>query len=161
MIDFYLYKPLDDVKLIEDKNGNYDVDKMLFLHPWLKRNYDRNMKRMANKLKKAINNWETLHVPNFWEPMTMTRLFVPVETVCHFEGWILKPRWFKKKTTYYIATTKSEMISFFKKYLDYHHPRTAKWNNWWADDIMAFDSNQTLQKFIDSWEDGMIFKVHW
>lgn len=161
MIDFYLYKPLDDVKLIENENGNYEFEKMLYLHPWYKRNYDRSMKRMANKLKKVINNWETIYVPNFWDSTSMTMLFVPVEIICHFEGYILKPRWFDKKHTYYIATTKSEMISFFKKYLDYHHPHSVKWNDWWTSDIDKFNHNQIMQKFIDSWEDGMIFKVHW
>lgn len=98
-------------------------------------------KRQLSKLE--IFSCNVLHTKRGY-----TYRAIPVEEVLYRQGWFLKKKWFRKRCTYYVATTKQQLISFFKLNLD----------------VKRYDSERAIecmQTFIKYWEDGMIFVVSW
>lgn len=73
-----------------------------------------------------------------------TRNFIVVEEVAYAQGWFFKNRFFNRKMTWNFCTTKHEMEEFFKKYIDYFGKDTR--------------GKESVQRFMDAWEDGMIFE---
>ena len=68
--------------------------------------------------------------------------YLTTDIIAYAQGWFFKNRFFKKKATVVICTTKQEMINFFNQY------------------VVLKDkyAQEVFQEFITNWEDGMIFK---
>lgn len=74
----------------------------------------------------------------------ITRKFIVVDEVAYAQGWFFKNRFFNRKISWNICTTKHEMEAFFKKYIDYFGKDTR--------------GAESVEKFMKTWEDGMIFE---
>lgn len=68
--------------------------------------------------------------------------YIPVDIVQYRQGWFLKNRFFKKKFWTIYCTTRKELESFFNKYINFREE--------WGE--------ETVNTFLNSWEDGMIFE---
>ena len=79
------------------------------------------------------------------EGINKGEIFIPFDTVEYAQGFFFKNRYFKRKDWLNVCNTKRGMIDFFNRYIDY-----------------SMDgSRETTNRFIDSWEDGMIFICSW
>ena len=104
----------------------------------------RSMKRGANRQRRKLKKF--LNLPSKTEYGITNRIIV-VEHIAYRQGWFLKTRFFKKPYTTVVCTTKSEMESFFKKYIDYKNKDTR--------------GKECVDLFRSKWEDGMIFICSW
>lgn len=71
--------------------------------------------------------------------------YVVVDEVAYRQGWFFKNRFFRKKTTMVVCTTKKQLETFIKKYIDMH-------------DNYGVEAAKT---FLDTFEPGMIFECAW
>lgn len=114
----------------------HDILDLTYLKSTFKVNHWRGCSRILKKLKKF--------------PMQQfcngyyTRNFIVVEEVAYAQGWFFKNQFFNRKMTWNICTTKHEMEEFFKKYIDYFGKDTR--------------GKESVQRFMDAWEDGLIFE---
>lgn len=96
--------------------------------------------RMMKKLHK-------FHIQEFLAPRTNTIYrYIPVEEVLYAQGWFFKKSFFNKDLSWFIGVSYDEMKNFFHMYIDYHDKK--RYSN----------LQETIQKFLSTWEDGMIFE---
>lgn len=76
-----------------------------------------------------------------------TRNYLVLDIVEYAQGWFFKKRFFKKEITYVVCTTKREMENFFRQYVDFNGRDTR--------------GREAVNRFMASWEDGMIFECAW
>lgn len=74
--------------------------------------------------------------------------YLGLDMVEYSQGWFLKKRFFRKETTFVYCTTKKQMEDFFKQYMDYSG------EHYWG-------AKYTVDKFLASWQDGMVFECCW
>lgn len=94
-------------------------------------------------LKRLLRVFEGLPVKTF-NNGKITQKYIPVDRVAYAQGWFFKNRFFKKKITRVFCTTKEQMENFFNKYIDYNSHDTR--------------GKETVELFLNTWEDGMIFE---
>ena len=98
--------------------------------------YARGWRRLAKRLKNL--NTKTFKNSRY------TQKYIPVDEVQYAQGWFFKKKFFNKEITYVLCTTKKQMENFFKQYIDYNsHDTRAK---------------EAVERFINAWEDGMLFE---
>lgn len=176
-VTFYLYKPIDlkckpslyeqmkkeeYEKLIKEIDEKYSEDELevkyneVFNRKWpdnkehsvieffktseLNKKCGRQWKRKRRKLEKF---------KHFYIPTShgITYQAIAADLIAYRQGWFLKKRFFKKPLTEIICTTKSEMETFFKKYVDYK-----------GEDKRG---REFVETFRSAWKDGMIFVCSW
>lgn len=104
----------------------------------------RSMKRGANRQRRKLEKFP--HEP-CEASYGITDNLIYVKDIAYRQGWFLKNRFFKKPYTTVVCTTRSEMESFFKKYIDYKNKDTR--------------GKECVDLFRSKWEDGMIFICSW
>lgn len=109
---------------------------LTYMKSLFKINNWRGSSRILKKLKKFL-------VQQFCNGHYI-RNFIVVEEVAYAQGWFFKKQFFNRKMTWNFCTTKHEMEKFFKKYIDYFGKDTR--------------GKESVQRFMDAWEDGMIFE---
>ena len=70
--------------------------------------------------------------------------YITTNEILYRQGWFFKNNFFNKGATMYVATTKREMIWFFRKYVDFNNKRDNR-------------AKEAYNAFMNAWEDGMIF----
>lgn len=114
----------------------HDTLDLTYMKSLFKVNHWRGCNRILKKLRQfPIHQFSNGHY---------TRNFIVVDEMAYAQGWFFKNNFFKRKMTWNICTTKHEMEEFFKKYIDYLGKDTR--------------GEESVQKFLDSWENGMIFE---
>ena len=138
-----LFKPVDNVvcigecpnsiiKMIWSDNENHDYIDFSDLRLIYRK--ERSWNRIANKFEGLPANY----CPNGY---SKGHIIIPVDRIQYAQGWFFKNRYFKRKCWYNVCNTKRGMIDFFNRYIDY-----------------SMDgAREATNKFINSWEDGMIF----
>lgn len=101
-----------------------------------KNKISRSWKRNRHKLK-------NLNYQEYTNSRGETIHYIPVKEIAYRQGWFLKKRFFKKENTFVIATTKKDMMNFFKQYINYN----SKDNR----------AKETVDFFNNHWCDGYIF----
>ena len=104
---------------------------------WIKARYAnfRGKKSTMNKLK----DFQTITYNTSDGPQKV----IPVDIIQHASGWFFKQSFITKKVALYVATTKKQMETFFRRYLTYNDP--------------VYNVYEITKRFLYSWEDGMIF----
>lgn len=72
--------------------------------------HNKGYRRLVKKLKKF-----SFDIVNHY--YGYTNKYIVVDEILYRQGWFLRKKFFNKECTHYIATTKEEMICFFRKYL--------------------------------------------
>lgn len=138
-----LFKPVDDLTCIgEDPNnicemiwsdGNY--------HPYVNFSNLRLIYKKERFWNRIANKFDGLSANYCPDGYCKGNIIIPLDYVQIAQGWFFKKRYFKRKNWYNVCNTKRGMIDFFNRYIDY-----------------SMDgARDTVNRFIDSWEDGMIF----
>lgn len=73
--------------------------------------------------------------------------YIAVDEVQYAQGWFFKKAFFSKEITHSFCVTKEQMENFFKQYIDFNS----------HDDR----GREAVDRFLNSWEDGMIFECAW
>lgn len=97
--------------------------------------------------KRLASRFEDMPIKTFKSARGIQR-YIPVDEVQYAQGWFFKKRFFNKEITFVFCTTKEQMENFFKQYVDFNHP---------SDDR----GKEAVNRFINAWEDGMIFECAW
>lgn len=82
--------------------------------------------------------------------------------LAYAQGWFLKPRFFKKKCTFYLTDNKENMIRFFKKYGDFRKGKyTWRYDhgNYKTKEFRDGRALETMLQFENAWEDDCVFVV--
>ena len=97
--------------------------------------------------KRLSNRMSELKFKNFDYPGIGTTKYLCLDEVQYAQGWFFKKPFFNKEITLVFCTTKHQMECFFKQYIDYqsHDDRGA----------------EAVERFLNAWEDGMIFECAW
>lgn len=104
---------------------------------YLKSLFKANNYRGCNRILCKLN-----HFPiETFDNGHIIRKFIVVDEVAYAQGWFFKKRFFNRKMTFNFCITRDEMIKFFDKYIDYRSHDTR--------------GKESVQKFLDAWEDGM------
>lgn len=82
--------------------------------------------------------------------------------LAYAQGWFLKPRFFKKKCTFYLTDNKENMLKFFRKYGDFRKEKCT-----WRYDPGNYKTRnrrdgralETMLQFENAWEDDCVFVV--
>ena len=102
-------------------------------------------KRMAgvswHRVEKRFSYFSWLKLHNNYD--NSIRKYLPCDVYAYAQGWFFKKSFFRKRNTYCICITKSQMQGILKKYLDLKENK-------------ALD---VYQYFMSVWEDGMIFEL--
>ena len=88
-------------------SGNYDVLDFRSLDYGLDRSegrYIRKLERMNLPVTKGIRN------------KNMPYVIVPVTQIAYAQGWFVSNKFLRRKNPVYVATTKQEMMNFFRRY---------------------------------------------
>lgn len=104
--------------------------------------------RAWNRIKKRLDQFQWQRLYDKYQGNYMK--YLPCDIVCYAQGWFFTKKFFKKKHPYIICTTKKQMISMLDKYITYED----KYHD-------AGYIRKIRRKFIDSWEDGMLFEMAW
>ena len=68
-----------------------------------------------------------------------------LDTVEYAQGWFFKKKFFNKEVTTVFCTTKKELQNFITQYVQCK-------NN---------EEREIINRFLNSWEDGMLFECSW
>lgn len=82
--------------------------------------------------------------------------------VAYAQGWFLKPRFFKKKCTFYLTDNKENMLRFFRKYGDFRKGKyTWRYDpgNYKTKEFRDGRALETMLQFDNAWEDDCVFVV--
>lgn len=86
----------------------------------------------------------------------------PNSCLAYAQGWFLKPRFFKKKCTFYLTDDKENMLRFFRKYGDFHKERCT-WRydpgNYKTKELRDGRALETMLQFDNAWADNCVFIV--
>jgi hypothetical protein len=91
--------------------------------------------RSWHRVEKRLSDFPWANVPNCKH--------LPCDVKCYAQGWFLRKSFFNKKNTLCICTSKKQMQSIMKKYFDFRDTNAI----------------ETYHRFMNAWEDGMIFEL--
>lgn len=97
----------DDTGYHWSDSGQYEIFDLYYFQYGL----DRSEKRIMNKLE-YLSTLSTKGIKNKNIPYQI----IPVESVAYAQGWFVSCRFLNRKNPTYVATTKDDMIRFFRKY---------------------------------------------
>ena len=101
---------------------------------------ERGWRRLRDRLSKF--NIQTFN------GKTHVAKYIAVDEVGYAQGWFFKTKFFKKKVSFVVCTTKEQMEKFFNRYIDFNSRFDAR-------------GRMAVNDFLSKWEDGMIFVCAW
>ena len=103
--------------------------------------------RMHRGWRRMRNRMSNIKFKVFEHPRLGKQKYLCVDEVEYAQGWFFKKSFFNKEMTWVICTTKHQMECFFKQYIDYQNTDTR--------------GAEAVKRFLNAWEDGMIFECAW
>ena len=94
--------------------------------------------------KRLVKHFDGFPIKTFNNGRTIQK-YIPVDRVEYAQGWFFKKRFFNKKMTRVFCTTKKQMENFFKQYIDFNDKHDTR-------------GREAVDRFLNAWEDGMIFE---
>lgn len=85
----------------------------------------------------------------------------PVEQVAYAQGWFLRPRFFNRKCTMFVADTKKGMMDFFNRYGKHEDGVYMRYDEGGYLTRCTRDNrlHDTIKQFESAWNEGCIFIV--
>lgn len=105
------------------------------------------------RLIKRLNEFKF----NYFQKHSYVCKYLTVDTVEYAQGWFFKKSFYKKDITWTVCTTKDQMKHFFDQYIDCN-------NRTYPIGSAKFHDNrgkEVIDRFLSSWEDGMLFMCSW
>ena len=100
--------------------------------------------RLDRCWKQTFNKLSQFKLQSFRNENGKYYQYIPVDSIVYRQGWFLRKSFFNKKSWYFVATDKKQMMNFFDRYFD-HSER-------------AIEARKALE---DAWQDGMVYVCSW
>ena len=80
--------------------------------------------------------------------------YINAKTVEYAQGWFFTKRFFNNKTTVYYAASKDHMVKLLDQFIDKKYIFRRKNNR-------SYGISDVYNRFVNAFEDGMIFELGW
>lgn len=113
-------------------------------HTFFELNYYKSMFEKKRSWKRTRNRLSKYDFKIFDNGMEKKK-YLALDTVEYAQGWFFKKKFFNKEVTTVFCTTKKELQNFITQYVQCK-------NN---------EEREIINRFLNSWEDGMLFECSW